>query len=949
MKRKTSKRGGTRRPSRKNRRRRYNKYYSKKNIKNLNEILKDLKGEIKENNLSIDLSDENVDMLNLNESTIDEISKKIEEGIKNINDYYIECFENNDYLEFMNQEKLIPFISKLLEKEPESVRMKIMKYSVIRKKLLNRSRFLPNDLFTDINILKIIYLFKYHYSKAVFMRLDILELMFLTMKKMVLNIKIDLYDPQKDFDRKFNGIPLWIAKNRDDEFGWTQEIFVIAVESIDKMLYYINIFSEWTGWSNESKYHKKLQSNIKGNLQDVRDPIKPKMDGGGNYPIENIFFDYNYREYYYNLISLQEAIKKLKKNEENQTDLVSLDEMQALEREVIELKQKPLKTRENFKERDYTEPEEWKNPRNFADYIGEEKKEFDVMSILHKYYHINENYGLHEEEIQYVIASGYITYFFKIIFLNNLMVANNGSYFLWEMIKQIMYVYFDIEWNNDPDYLNKELQILRENQINGFSQGDNRIKFLIDNFMDELLEETFIINEKEEVLKNREIQGSVQYIDPNQDSESEIKNAKESLEKYFPGDKQSQYKLLETTEEKIKEEIYNNISSIIDENDEAVKRKTVDEIYNNIIKLKPKIEISKIDDRNKIVRNTINKDILNDIIDEDRSKRYTYMELKKILIAIFKIYELRLSQNYEQRKVSFIMLRDLQNIINELSIQISKIHFVKHITEISNFEDDDKHIIIDSAFYLEYICNFSKIIRKATYENHIVKKEKIEKVINLMVILATQFVKGLHATTFNLRNVLIGFGFFGLWIIISVYTFLPIILVIMTGSLIWYGSAQLLKSTEANNEVWSPYMKGATTGVGVGVTTALGAPIYSSISTGLNTHGWGYLTHGVYALFGLIGTSSWIGTLPLIGGPITLFIQWGGFDIIRIYYALFIPMLFTWGIWLNNKSVIMDFIKEMKGNNSTKYATPGPKKKKNEGGSKRRSKKRSKRRSRRIF
>lgn len=946
MKRKTSKRGGTRRPSRKNRRRRYNKYYSKKkNIKNLDEILEDLKGEIKEKNLSIDLPDENVDMLNINESTIDEISKKIEEGIKNINDYYIECFENNDYLEFMNQEKLTPFISKLLDKEPESVRMEIMKYSVLREKLLNRSRFLPNDLFRDINILKIIYLFKYHYSKAVFMRLDILELMFLTMKKMVLNIKIDLYDPQKDFDKKFNGIPLWIAKNRDDEFGWTQEILVIAVEFIDKMLYYINIFSEWTGWSNESKYHKKLQSNIKGNLQDVRDPIKPKMAGGSNYPIENIFFDYDYREYYYNLISLQEKIEKLKKNEENQTDLASLDEIQALERELIELKQKPLKT--TFKERDYTEPEEWKNPRNFADYIGEEKKEFDVMSILHKYYHINENYGLHEEEIQYVIASGYITYFFKIIFLNNLMVANNGSYFLWEMIKQIMYVYFDIEWENEPDYIYKELQILRENQIK-FSQGDNKIKFLIDKFMDKLLKETFIINGKEEVLKNRKIQGSVQYIDPNQDSESEIKNAEESLEQYFSGDKQSQYKkLLETTEEEIKEEIYNKISSIIDEKEsETVKRKTVDEIFNNIIKLKPDVQVFEMNDRNKIVRNTISKDILNDIIDEDRSKRYTYMKLKKILIAIFKIYQLRLSQGKNQTKISFIMLKDLQNIINELSIQISKIHFEKHITEISNFEDDDKHIIIDSAFYLEYICNFSKIIRKATYENDIVKKEKIEKVINLMVILATQFVKGLHATTFNLRNVLIGFGFFGLWIIISVYTFLPIILVIMTGSLIWYGSAQLLKSNEANNEVWSPYVKGATTGVGLGVTTGLGAPIYSSISTGLNTHGWGYLTHGVYTLFGLIGTSSWIGTLPLIGGPIALFIQWGGFDIIRIYYALFIPMLFTWGIWLNNKSVIMDSIKEMKANKNE--FEKSEKKEKKDGGSKRRSKKRSKRRSRHL-
>ena len=157
------------------------------------------------------------------------------------------------------------------------------------------------------------------------------------------------------------------------------------------------------------------------------------------------------------------------------------------------------------------------------------------------------------------------------------MVANNGSYFLWEMIKQIMYVYFDIEWNNDPDYLNKELQILRENQINGFSQGDNRIKFLIDKFMDELLEETFIIDGKEEVLKNKTIQGSVQYIDPNQDSESEITNAKESLEQHFPVNKERQKEiLLETTEQEMKQEIYNKLSSTIGKKQsETVKRKTV--------------------------------------------------------------------------------------------------------------------------------------------------------------------------------------------------------------------------------------------------------------------------------------------------------------------------------------------------------------------------------------
>ena len=140
-------------------------------------------------------------------------------------------------------------------------------------------------------------------------------------------------------------------------------------------------------------------------------------------------------------------------------------------------------------------------------------------------------------------------------------------------------------------------------------------------------------------------------------------------------------------------------------------------------------------------------------------------------------------------------------------------------------------------------------------------------------------------------------------------------------------------------------MKGATTGFGVGVTTNLVVPIYSTIGTGLQTIGF---THWVHVIFQFFATTSWLGTIPLIGGPIAFFIQWFGFDIIRIYYALFIPMLFTWGIWLDNKSVIMDSIEKMKANKS-EYATPVPKKEKIEGGSKRRSKKRSKRRSRRIF
>lgn len=877
----------------------------------------------------------------LDDSTLDIIMQKLEDGLENINDYYIDCFENSEYLEFINETKLKSFISK---NKKEDVGEELN-----TEKILNNSRFLPNDLFKDINILKIIYLFKYHYSKAVFMRLDILEMMFLIMKKMVLTTKVGTYDSQNDFDEKFNALPLWIAKNRDDEFGWTQEILVISVECIESLLYYINKASEYIGWSAESKYHERLQEKIKENLKDVQ-------KGGGNYSIENIFFDHDYNEYYYKLLELKDKIRELdKKIEATNTEekTINIKEMKKLREKreilrgkIIKLKKEPLKKKDQrFQNRDYTEPEEWKNPRNFANYIGEEKKEFDVMSILHKYYHINENYGLHEEEIQYVIACGYITYFFKIILLNNLMVTDKGSYFMWEMIKQIMHVYFDIEWIDDTDYIYKELQILQENQINGFSQGDNKIKFLIDKFMDKLLEETFIIDGEEEVLKNKEIQGSVQYIGPNQDNENEIQNAKESLEQYFPVNKEEQRRILiETTEEEMKEEIYKKINIEIGKKEsETLKRKTVDKIFNSIIKLKPDVQIFETNDRNKIVRNTISKDILNDIIDQDRSKRYTYMELKKILIAIFKIYQLRLSQGKIQSKISFIMLKDLQNIINELSIQINNTHFAKHIIEISNFQDDDKHIIIDSAFYLEFVCNFSKIMRKATYENNIVKKEKIENVVNLMVILANQIVKGLHATTFNLRNVFIGFGFFGLWIIISICSFLPFIIILSAGSLIWYGSAQLLKSNEANDETWSPYVKGATSSVAVGVTANLVVPVYSTVGAGLNTIGF---THWVNVIFGFFGTTSWLGTIPYIGGPIAFFIQWFGFDIIRIYYALFIPMLFTWGIWLDNKSVIMESIEEMKANKNE--FVKSEKKEKKEGGSKRRSKKRSKRRSRHL-
>tara|TARA_A100001015_G_scaffold281634_1_gene345070 strand:- start:4955 stop:7780 length:2826 start_codon:yes stop_codon:yes gene_type:complete len=894
----------------------------------------------------------------LDGSTLDIIMQKLEDGLENINDYYIDCFENSEYLEFINEKKLKSFISKNIDKDVDE--------ELNTKKILDNSRFLPNDLFKDINILKIIYLFKYHYSKAVFMRLDILEMMFLIMKKMVLTTKIDTkmnrmhsflilstkvdtYDSQNDFDEKFNALPLWIAKNRDDEFGWTQEILVISVECIESLIYYINKASEYIGWSNESKYHERLQEKIKENLKDVQ-------KGGGNYSIENIFFDHDYNEYYYKLLELKDKIRKLDeeiikleekikytKTKEKSNIIQEMkklrEEREILREKIINLKKEPLKKKDQrFQNRDYTEPEEWKNPRNFANYIGEEKKEFDVMSILHKYYHINENYGLHEEEIQYVIACGYITYFFKIILLNNLMVTDKGSYFMWEMIKQIMHVYFDIEWINNTDYIYKELQILQENQINGFSQGDNKIKFLIDEFMDKLLEEKFIIDGKEEVLKNKSIQGSVQYIGPNQDNENEIQNSKESLEQYFPVNKERQREILiETTKEEMKEEIYKKINIEIGKKEsETLKRKIVDEIFNSIIKLKPDVQIFKTSDRNKIVRNTISKDILNDIIDQDRSKRYTYMKLKKILITIFKIYQLRLSQEKNQSKISFIMLKDLQNIINELSIQINNAHFAKHIIEISNFQDDDKHIIIDSAFYLEFVCNFSKIIRKATYENNIVKKEKIENVVNLMVILANQIVKGLHATTFNLRNVFIGFGFFGLWIIISICSFLPFIIILSAGSLIWYGSAQLLKSNESNDESWSPYVKGATSSVAVGVTANLVVPVYSSIGAGLHTIGF---THWVNVIFGFFGTTSWLGTIPYIGGPIAFFIQWFGFDIIRIYYALFIPILFTWGIWLDNKSVIMESIQEMKANKNESV-----KSEKKEEGSKRRSKKRSKRR-----
>lgn len=932
MKRKTSKKerkGGKGGKNPRKRSRNKTKKVRKRNINanDLNEILKNLKHEIDVKGLSIDLPDGYIDTFTIDDTKIDEVSIKVQEGIENINDYYIECFENNDYLEFMNEEKLKPFISNSLEKESESLRAnKKMNISLLRKRMLNNSRFLPNDLFKDVNILKIIYLFKYHYSKAVFMRLDILEMMFLIMKKMVLNTTINTYNAQNDFDKKFNGLPLWIAKNRNEEFGWTQEIIVMGVECVESLLYYINKVSESIGWSNESKYHDELQEGIKRNLQ----------IGGSNYPIENIFFDDDYKKYYYSLISLEDKIQQSDK-QTNSRFQFTRNKNEQKKKELKELRQQPLKTRESFKKRDYTEPEEWNNPRNFANYIGEEKEEFDVMSILHKYYHINENYGLHEEEIQYILATGYITYFFKIIFLNNLMVTNKGSYFVWEMIKQIMYVYFDIEWIDDPDYIYKERNILQENEYTqGSIKGENIIKFLIDKFMDKLLEEKFIIDGKEEVLKNRTIQGSVQYI-----GEKQSNKTIETLN--LPGDQEHQNKiLLESTEQKIKEEIYNKIRSTINEND-TVNNETVNTIFNDIIKLKKNFQISTVDDRNKIVRNIISKDILNDIIDEDRSKRYTYMELKKILIAIFKIYELRLSQepliSEKKRKISFIMLRDLQNIINELSTQINSIRFTQQILEISNFKNDDKKIIIDSAFYLEFVCNFSKIIRKATYENNIVQQEKIESVTNLMVILAKQFVKGLHVTTFNLRNIMIGFGFFGLWLIVLIYSFLPFIIAVLAGALVWNNTSYLLKKNYSSDEILNPVVKGTATGVGVAVTTSIVTPVYSTIGTSLNTIGF---THWVTIIFNALSTTSWIGTIPAIGGLISFLIQWFGFDIIRIYYALFIPMLFTWGIWLNNKSVIMDSINEIKKYNCThsewvESLIP----KKNNGGSKRRSKRRS--------
>ena len=41
----------------------------------------------------------------LDGSTLDIIMQKLEDGLENINDYYIDCFENSEYLEFINEKK----------------------------------------------------------------------------------------------------------------------------------------------------------------------------------------------------------------------------------------------------------------------------------------------------------------------------------------------------------------------------------------------------------------------------------------------------------------------------------------------------------------------------------------------------------------------------------------------------------------------------------------------------------------------------------------------------------------------------------------------------------------------------------------------------------------------------------------------------------------------------
>ena len=324
-------------------------------------------------------------------------------------DHYEYTFLNDAYLDFMNESILQEYADKAKDDKGH--------INFVRKFVYGQEDIAKNA-FQDDNILKIIFLFKYHYTKSMGFRFDYFEVIFWVFKKLIL----DVDDNQKKYEKEFEG-NLWNMIN------WIPILNEFAIALLDIMFCIV-------------KMGNVLTNDVDNINQEIINDLKEgKIQVGGDKKTETITYFQELSDQNKDEINKREFQDFAEWDNSTFTTYVTNDSLQhQIDKSIA------------------------------GDLIKkEEDKKIQPIHFLNKYMYLHECNELFEEEIKFMIAKSFVDYMrklYKINFHMKLKEENKEeTYYINRLLKHVLTMYYNSD-NSD-----KEI----EDNINNFVDGLEKI------------------------------------------------------------------------------------------------------------------------------------------------------------------------------------------------------------------------------------------------------------------------------------------------------------------------------------------------------------------------------------------------------------------------------------------------------------------------------------------
>lgn len=324
-------------------------------------------------------------------------------------DHYEYTFLNEAYLDFMNESILQEYADKAKDDKGH--------INFVRKFVYGQEDIAKNA-FQDDNILKIIFLFKYHYTKSMGFRFDYFEVIFWVFKKLILDAD---EENQKKYEKEFEG-NLWNMIN------WIPIVNEFAVALLDIMFCIVKMGNNFT--NDVDSINQEIINDLKEGKIQV---------GGEKTKILTRFID----------------LSDQNKQEINKREF------------------------QDFAEWDNSAFTTYVTNNSLQDQIDksmvgslikkEEDRKIQPIHFLNKYMYLHECNELFEEEIKFMVAKSFVDYMrklYKINFHIKLKEENKEeTYYINRLLKHVLTMYY----NSD----NSDQQI--EENINNFVDGLEKI------------------------------------------------------------------------------------------------------------------------------------------------------------------------------------------------------------------------------------------------------------------------------------------------------------------------------------------------------------------------------------------------------------------------------------------------------------------------------------------